>query len=95
MDYEAKGLSSMPSFHITHKKNSKDLFNVPIIGNKPISETSIPKSFLSVSDRINFIDTPGHMSSEGEITEIRDSYANAKVFSQGKSIRLIIVIAYS
>jgi len=94
MDYEAKGLSSMPSFHITHKKKGDFAFNVPIIGNKPKSETSIPKSFLSASDRINFIDTPGHMSSEGGTTEIRDSYANTKVFSKGKSIRLIIVIAY-
>ena len=94
MDYEDKGIPLMPNFHINHKKNSKNLFNVPIIGNKPKSETSIPKSFLSASDRINFIDTPGHMSSEGGTTEIRDSYANTKVFSKGKSIRLIIVIAY-
>lgn len=66
-----------------------------MVGNKPISETATPRSYLNVGDKINFIDTPGHMSSEGEIIEIRDSYANSRVFSQRKYIRLIIMISCS
>lgn len=80
------------NFKITNQTPGSGSINAPKIGNEATAETSIPRSYISNADMINFIDTPGHITTQGKLIEIRDSYANSKVFTKGKRIRLIIVL---
>ena len=79
----------MENFNIFPTETSKK--QLPRIGNQEVSETMIPKSYQSENGLLLY-DTPGFLTTMGNMQEILDSYANHKIFVKGSSIKIVLDI---
>ena len=75
---------SKVNVNITHKDPSGH----PEIGNSTKSCTFIPKSYGK------FVDSAGFEDSFGPVREILNNYATAKLFKQGRKVKIILLIQF-
>ena len=70
---------------------NEDQIHYPKIGNEQVSCTDIPSRYAGKSG-IQYIDPAGFMDTKGDIQEIVNAYANAKMFQKGIKTKIILTI---
>jgi hypothetical protein len=71
---------------LKHEANT----NLPTIGTDLSSCTELPK-FYKKGNTMH-ADLPGNLDTKGDTQEMANAYANTKVFVQGKSYKMVIVV---
>ena len=78
-------------FHMTND----DEVNFPVIGNGLSSCTDIPSSYAGLRGDVDYIDPAGFMDTKGDLQEIINGYANARMFKRGTRTKIVLTIEIS